>query len=95
MGPKPRTRVISATNAAKTFGALIEHVRTDRAEYIVERGGAPAVRIVPAAANRCTATDLVHLLKSMARADESFLKAVETGISSANRPRVPDNRWGS
>ena len=91
-----RTRVISATSAAKTFGALIEHVRTDRAEYIVERGGAPAVRIVSAAARpRCSAGELVELLRSMSRADESYLKAVEAGMGALNRPAVPVNRWES
>ena len=95
MGKKARSRVISATNAAKTFGALIDHVRTERAEYVVERGGAPAVRIVPLVAHRCSVSELASLLKSMPRADESYLKAVESGVAALNRPEVPENRWES
>jgi hypothetical protein len=95
MARKKLTRVISATSAAKTFGALIEHVRSERAEYIVERGGAPAVRIIPAGVGRCSAAEFVHLLRSITRADESYLKAVETGVAARNKPTVPENRWES
>jgi hypothetical protein len=92
--PAARVRAISATAAAKTFGRLIEHVRSERAEYIVERGGTEAVRIVPAA-RRCTAADLVRLVRTLPRADEAYLKAVESGIAAFNKPSVPDNRWES
>ena len=87
--------MISATEAAKTFGRLIEHVRTERAEYIVERSGTAAVRIVPASASRCTGAELVGLFKTLARADDEFLAAVESGMSSLNKPSVPKNRWDS
>jgi hypothetical protein len=90
-----RARTISATSAAKTFGRLIEHVRSERAEYIVERSGAAAVRIVPAAASRCTVADFVRLMKSLPKADETYLKAVESGIIALNKPSVPENRWDS
>ena len=87
--------MISATDAAKTFGRLIEHVRSERAEYIVERSGTAAVRIVPASASRCTARDLIALFKSLTTADEDYLAAVESGISALNKPSVPKNRWES
>lgn len=90
-----RGRTISATAAAKTFGRLIEHVRSERAEYIVERSGAAAVRIVPAAAIRCTVADFVRLMKSLPKADETYLTAVESGITALNKPSVPENRWES
>ena len=90
-----RVRMIAATTAAKTFGTLIEHVRSERAEYIVERSGTAAVRIVPASASRCTGADLVRLLKTPVKADEAYLTAVETGIATLNKPSVPKNRWGS
>ena len=87
--------MISATDAAKTFGRLIEHVRTERAEYIVERSGTAAVRIVPVSASRCTGADLIALFSSNAKADEAYLAAVESGMSSLNKPAVPRNRWDS
>jgi hypothetical protein len=90
-----RVRMISATTAAKTFGALIEHVRTERAEYIVERSGTAAVKIVPASVSRCTGADLVRLFKTPMKADEEYLTAVESGISTLNKPSVPKNQWDS
>ena len=90
-----RTHLISATDAAKTFGRLIEHVRSERAEYIVERSGTAAVRIVPASVGRCTGADLVRLMKAFARADTDYLDAVEAGVSALNKPSVPKNRWDS
>lgn len=90
-----RARTISATSAAKTFGRLIEHVRSERAEYIVERGGAAAVKIVPVTAARCSAADLVRLIQTLPKADETYLKAVEAGVTSLNKPSVPEDRWES
>jgi hypothetical protein len=90
-----RRRAISATRAAKTFGRLIEAVRHERAEYIVERSGAPVVKIVPASTASCTAADLVGLFKTLPKADEAFLEAVESGIAALNQPSVPDNHWES
>jgi hypothetical protein len=93
MSRRSKDHVISATAAAKNFGALIEHVRSDRAEYVVERGGAPAVRIVPAGPHRCSVADLVELLRSSAAPGEPYLKAVEAGIAKLNKPSVPEDRW--
>ena len=93
--PAGRGRSISATAAAKTFGRLVDEVRSERAEYIVERGGKPAVRIVSVTEHRCTAADLLHVLRALPKADEAYLKAVESGIAALNKPRVPENRWES
>ena len=90
-----RVRTVSATIAAKTFGRLVETVRTERAEYLVERSGRPVARIAPLAAGHCTAADLIRLFKTLPKADEAYLKAVESGISALNKPSVPENRWES
>jgi len=89
---KRRSRRIAATSAAKNFGALIDHVRSERAEYIVERDGVPVVRVT-AASHRCTIGDLVELFKSRKSAGEAYLKAVERGIADLNKPAVPENPW--
>ena len=94
-GTGGQVRTISATAAAKTFGRLIERVRDERAEYIVERSGTAAVRILPASTRRCTAADLIKLIKAMPKADEAYLEAVESGIAALNKPSVPENRWES
>ena len=88
-----RSRVISASDAAKNFGALIDRVRTERAEYVVERGGAPAVRVAPVGLRRCSLAEFVDLIRSHARADEDYLKAVEGGARKLNKPAAPENRW--
>jgi antitoxin (DNA-binding transcriptional repressor) of toxin-antitoxin stability system len=88
-----QSHMISATAAAKGFGALIDRVRSERAVYVVERGGTPAVRIVPIAANRCSVADLVHLLRGEPRQGEPYFAAVEAGITALNRPGVPEDRW--
>ena len=90
-----RVRTISATVAAKTFGHLVETVRTERAEYVVERSGRPVARIGPAAPGRCSAADLIRLFKTLPQADEAYLKAVESGILALTKPSVPENRWES
>jgi antitoxin (DNA-binding transcriptional repressor) of toxin-antitoxin stability system len=93
--PAGRRRAISATAAAKTFGRLVDDVRSQRAEYIVERGGKPVVRIVAATEHRCTAADLLQVLRALPKTDEAYLKAVESGIAALNKPQVPENRWES
>ncbi len=88
-----KARIVSASDAAKNFGALVDRVRTERAEYIVERGGSPVVRVSPVAHLRCSVADLVEIFRSHAPADEDYLKAVEAGVSKLNKPSVPENRW--
>ena len=49
--PRPvssSARVVTATEAAKNFGSIIDRVREDRAVYVVERGGTPVAEIGPA-----------------------------------------------
>lgn len=93
--PSGRTRTISATAAAKTFGRLVDQVRSERAEYVVERGGKPVVKIVAVSAHRCTGADLIRVIKALPKADEAYLKAVESGMTALNKPAVPENRWES
>lgn len=87
------TRVISATAAAKNFGALIDRVRSEQAEYVIERGGAPVARIGPAVTKHCSLADLVAFLKSQSHPGPAYADAVKAGVKSLNRPSVPVNRW--
>jgi antitoxin (DNA-binding transcriptional repressor) of toxin-antitoxin stability system len=92
--PRPdNTQVISATEAAKNFGRLIDRVRTEHAEYLVERSGTAVARISPVPLARCTGADFVNWLRSHPRQDDAYLKAVEAGIKALNRPAIPENRW--
>ena len=90
-----RDRAISATDAAKQFGRLVDRVREERAVYVIERGGRPVAEIRPAAAHACTFRDLVSFLRAPHRVDEAYFRAVQTGVALVNRPAVPEDRWGS
>ncbi len=88
-------RVVSASEAAKNFGALVERVREARATYVVERSGVPVVEINPVVRTRTTVADLVRSLRAPERLDESYLAEVERGIALLNEPTVPAGRWES
>ena len=84
---------VSATEAAKNFGRLVDRVREERITYIVERGGIAVVQIAPAERVSFTMADFKLLARSLPTADESYLKAVERASSRHNRPRVRPNPW--
>lgn len=84
---------VSATDAARGFGRLVDHVREQHVEYVVERGGVAVARIGPASERRCTLRDFVALLRSRSPANESYLREVEAASKSANRPAVPRSPW--
>ena len=91
-----RTRpTISATDAAKTFGRLVDRVREERAIYVIERGGTPVAQIGPAPNASCTVVDFVALLRARPTLDEGYLREVEAGLKAWNRPSVPRDRWTS
>ena len=91
-----RTRpTISATDAAKTFGGLVDRVREERAVYVIERGGTPVAQIGPVPTASCTVAEFVALLRTRERLDEGYLREVEAGLKAWNKPSVPRNRWTS
>jgi antitoxin (DNA-binding transcriptional repressor) of toxin-antitoxin stability system len=86
---------ISATDAAKTFGRLVDRVREERAVYVIERGGTPVAQIGPVSTSSCTLADLAALLRSRERLDEQYLREVEAGLKAWNKPSVPRDQWTS
>lgn len=88
-------KAVSATEAAKNFGRIVDAVREARVEYVVERGGVPVARIAPASDRTCSGRDLVDLMRAAAGPDEAFRRAVESGRARLNRPAVPKSPWGS
>jgi hypothetical protein len=89
------SRVVSASDAAKNFGALVERVREERATYVVERSGVPVVQIAPVSWVRPTVADLVGWLRGPDRLDDGYLAEVERGVAYLNEPAIPGSRWGS
>lgn len=100
-GAEPRSpatagaRVVTATETARNFGAIIDRVREERAVYVVERGGTPVAEIGPVKAKTVTIRDFAELVRSgsVPSPGEDYLTAVEEGIALYNRPEVPENRW--
>lgn len=86
-------KAISATEAAKTFGTLVDRVREAGAVYTIERSGVPVAQIGPVASYRATVADSVALLKMNLRQSDEYLTAVEEGVETANKPTVPGNLW--
>ena len=86
-------RSIPATEAAKTFGRLVDRVRETQAVYIVERGGTPVAQIGPVVNTRCTVADLVAAIKARGTRDKGYLDEIEAGVKAANRPAVPGDPW--
>ncbi|MBI3785487.1 MAG: type II toxin-antitoxin system Phd/YefM family antitoxin [Deltaproteobacteria bacterium] len=72
-----RTRVVSATDAARNFSDLISRVCYKGETYIVERGGKAMCQLVPAEARRCTGADLLALVTTLAHPADEFLHAVD------------------
>lgn len=97
---------VSATEAAKNFGRLIDRVRETRATYVVERGGKPVASIAPVEREVFTMRDFKALVGERARASADlsrrsalgakaeYLETVERASSRRNRPRVRRTPWG-
>lgn len=84
---------VSATEAAKNFGRLVDRVREERATYIVERAGKAVARIAPIDRAPFTVADFKALIAALPHADEEYLKAAERAAAEHNRPRVRRNPW--
>ena len=84
---------VSATEAAKNLGRIVDRVREERATYVIERGGKPVARITPVDRAAFTIADFKALIAALPRADEAYLKATERASAVRNRPRVRRNPW--
>jgi len=78
---------ISATRAARNFSALLNRVMYRGEAFVVERGGQPVCRIVPAGPRQCTVADLVEFLRSAPKPDPGFWDDLEEIVRS--QPPVP------
>ena len=95
--PRPIRNVgfrISATEAAKNFGRLVDRVREEHATYIVERGGKPVAQIGPAAGQSFSMADFKALVRRLPSGGSEYLDVVERVAARHNRPRVRRNPWG-
>jgi prevent-host-death family protein len=84
---------VTATDAAKNFGELVDRVREAGTDYVVERKGRPIARISPIVTRRCTMGELVAWLESRREPPDDYAAAVNDYLRAANRPRRPAARW--
>jgi antitoxin (DNA-binding transcriptional repressor) of toxin-antitoxin stability system len=84
---------VSATEAAKNFGQLVDRVREERTIYTIERGGKAVARITPVEREAFTLADLKTLLAALPRAHDAYLQAVEGAATARHRPRTRRNPW--
>jgi prevent-host-death family protein len=95
MAAKRRRTSVSATEAAKNFGEIVDRVREAGVAYLVERKGKPIAQIAPVASSRCTLNDLVAWLELERPLSAEFASAVKAHVRAVNRPAVPASRWRS
>ncbi len=84
---------VTATEAAKNFGEIVDRVREAGVAYVVERKGRPIAEIAPVARQRCTLSDLARWFDARTPAPEAYTAAVKGHVTRVNRPRVPASSW--
>jgi antitoxin (DNA-binding transcriptional repressor) of toxin-antitoxin stability system len=82
---------ISATRAARTFSDLLSRVRYRGETFVIERGGEPVGRLVPASPAPCTLAQLARLLRGLPRPDPGYWDTLE-GITT-RQPALPKSPW--
>lgn len=89
MKTKATRRTVTATEAAKTFGALIDRVRESGAVYQVESRGQVVAEIGPPR-RRFTRADFQDVLRRAGRAPVELLDAIEEARTESRRtPAAP------
>ena len=100
--PKPRTkapnsdkgrRVISATEAARSFSELLDRVCYRGETFVIERGGEAVCEMSHVKPLRFSGTDFLTLLHSLPKPDPGYWDALENSTKQA--PAVPQSPWGS
>jgi hypothetical protein len=86
-------RTITATDAAKNFGRLVNRVSEERVTYTVERGGRAVAQIGPIEVPFSTIGDFKLWIHNHPPVDEEYLKAVEEAVARHNKPRLRRNPW--
>lgn len=84
---------MSATEAARTFSDLLNRIRYRGEEFVIERGGEPQCRMMPAGpAKRLTMKGLASLLREIPKADAGY--PADVRAATRRRGRLPSSPWG-
>jgi prevent-host-death family protein len=89
-----RVSAVSATEAAKNFGRLVDRVREHQVSYLIERSGTPVAQIGPVESVPFTMADFKALIGSAPRADADYLRALDAVVARHARPVVRRTPWG-
>jgi prevent-host-death family protein len=84
-------RTVTASLAARRFGALLDEVRRTGESVIVTQHGRPACRIAPPPAPESTVETLLEVLERAPRVDADFLDTVER--IARDQPLAPPTPW--
>ncbi len=83
---------LTATDAARNFSDLLNRVRYQREEFIIERAGEPICQITPVAAQpRISIADLIAQLSTLPRLDDDFAADVESALRE--QPSAEGLEW--
>lgn len=87
------SRVISATEAARSFSELLDRVCYRGESFVIERGGEAVCEMSHVKQRRFTGPDFLTLLHSLPKPDPGYWNAVEDTTKQAST--VPESPWGS
>lgn len=82
---------LTATEAARNFSDLVNRVLYRGEVFVIERGGQPVCRIVPARPAKFTLRDLAHLLRTLPKPDPGYWDVIED--SNRKQPAPPKSPW--
>ena len=88
-----RRMAVAATEAAKSFGRLVDRVREERATIVIERGGKAVAQITPLVGASFTFEALKSLVAAIPRADREYLATLERETKRRRRVKVRTNPW--
>ena len=100
--PRPRahaahsvkgSRVISATEAARSFSELLDRICYRGETFVIERGGELVCEMSHVTPPPFTGADFLTLLHSLPKPDPGYWDAVEKSIKQV--PAIPESSWDS
>ena len=99
-GPRLRTgvtarrgRIVSATQAARSFSELLDRVCYRGESFVIERGGELVCEMSRVKPPRFTGDDFLSLIHSLPKPDSRYWEVVES--ATRQKPRIPQSPWES
>jgi len=87
------SRVVSATQAARSFSELLDRVCYRGESFVIERGGELVCEMSRVKPPHFTGADFLTLVHSLPKPDPRFWDAVKE--ATRQKPTVPESPWES